>query len=153
MLFWIFVAIAATLFLALLMFVDDVRRDFVTNEARTSDDARDSTLRVLQLDISRQEAEQRLHEFVQRQAAWQIVDSETDGTTTTFELTHASRLFRFKDDVTITIISHESSGSEVHGHSASRMGVGDLGQNPRNLREILAGIQLIAEPEPEDPAN
>ena len=50
-----------------------------------------------------------------------------------------SRLFRFKDDVTVNIIP-KHNGTEARFASASRVGKGDLGQNPRNLRELLETI-------------
>lgn len=53
--------------------------------------------------------------------------------------TRASRLFRFKDDVTVRIESHEN-GSRVEFESASRVGKSDLGQNSRNLKELIAAL-------------
>jgi uncharacterized protein (DUF1499 family) len=53
--------------------------------------------------------------------------------------TRASRLIRFKDDVTVRIESHEN-GSRVEFESASRVGKSDLGQNPRNLKELIAAL-------------
>lgn len=50
-----------------------------------------------------------------------------------------SRLFRFKDDVTVSLAS-QGTGTEARFESASRVGKGDLGQNPRNLRELLKAI-------------
>ena len=55
---------------------------------------------------------------------------------------HATRrtgLFRFIDDVTVQVVGG-SYGSEVYFESASRVGKGDLGQNPRNLAELLETI-------------
>ena len=50
-----------------------------------------------------------------------------------------SRLFRFKDDVTVSIIP-QNNDTEARFESASRVGKGDLGQNLRNLRELLEAI-------------
>ena len=50
-----------------------------------------------------------------------------------------SRLFRFKDDVTVNLASQDT-GTEASFESASRAGKGDLGQNLRNLRELLGAI-------------
>ncbi|CAN5626481.1 hypothetical protein BH24ACT22_BH24ACT22_05160 [soil metagenome] len=64
------------------------------------------------------------------------LESSTDG-----ELiaTRKTGLLRFTDDVTIRILSRGST-SEAHFESASRVGKGDLGQNPRNLEELLEAI-------------
>lgn len=50
-----------------------------------------------------------------------------------------TRLFKFKDDVAVKI---SGSGEESHAtfESASRVGNSDLGQNPRNLRELFAAV-------------
>ncbi|MGF1472914.1 MAG: DUF1499 domain-containing protein [Rubrobacteraceae bacterium] len=50
-----------------------------------------------------------------------------------------TRLFRFKDDVTVHI-EQTGESSEALFESASRVGKGDLGQNPRNLQELLEAV-------------
>ena len=50
-----------------------------------------------------------------------------------------SRIFRFKDDVTVNL-STQNNGTEARFESASRVGKSDLGQNPRNLRELLKAV-------------
>lgn len=50
--------------------------------------------------------------------------------------TRSTRLFRFTDDVTVSVVER-AGGSEAYFESASRIGKGDLGQNPRNLEELL----------------
>ncbi len=50
-----------------------------------------------------------------------------------------SRLFHFKDDVTIRIESQEE-GSRVEFDSVSRVGKSDLGQNRRNLKDLIAAL-------------
>ena len=55
---------------------------------------------------------------------------------------HAVRktsVFRFKDDITVRI-STQDAGTEATFESASRVGKSDLGQNPRNLQELLDAI-------------
>lgn len=53
--------------------------------------------------------------------------------------TRRTRIFRFKDDVTVSV-TDQNGGSEAHFESASRIGEADLGQNPRNLKELLNAI-------------
>jgi len=54
-------------------------------------------------------------------------------------LVRTTRLMRYKDDVMVTLkrVGNETS---VDVFSRSRVGKGDLGQNPRNIRELLAHI-------------
>jgi len=51
----------------------------------------------------------------------------------------ATRLFRFEDDVTVRVYP-DPDGARAELTSASRVGRGDLGQNPRNLKELLRAI-------------
>jgi len=48
-------------------------------------------------------------------------------------------MFRFKDDVTITL-SHEGDGALVNVRSHSRVGKGDLGTNARRIRRFQAEL-------------
>jgi len=48
-------------------------------------------------------------------------------------------VFRFKDDVTITI-SHDGQGAVVNVRSHSRIGKGDLGTNARRIRRFQAEL-------------
>lgn len=50
-----------------------------------------------------------------------------------------TRILRFKDDIEVRI-EKRNNGSEANFESASRVGKGDLGQNPRNLEELLEAI-------------
>ena len=50
-----------------------------------------------------------------------------------------TRLFRFKDDVTARMYP-DPAGARLELTSASRLGRGDLGQNPRNLEELLRAL-------------
>lgn len=50
-----------------------------------------------------------------------------------------TRLLRFEDDVTVSIVALDN-GSEARFESASRVGKGDAGQSPRNLKELLDTI-------------
>ena len=50
-----------------------------------------------------------------------------------------TRLFRFRDDVTARV-DPDPNGARLELTSASRLGKGDLGQNPRNLEELLQAV-------------
>jgi uncharacterized protein (DUF1499 family) len=54
----------------------------------------------------------------------------------------ATSLLRFKDDVEVKAQPGDSpSRTRIELTSASRLGKSDLGQNPRNLRELLAAVE------------
>lgn len=55
------------------------------------------------------------------------------------EATATTRLFKFKDDVTITVLS-ENGTSVVNVRSKSRIGKGDLGTNARRIRAFQAEL-------------
>ncbi len=48
-------------------------------------------------------------------------------------------LFRFRDDVTVRVHA-DGDGTRAEVTSASRIGKGDLGQNPRNIKELLRAV-------------
>jgi uncharacterized protein (DUF1499 family) len=68
---------------------------------------------------------------------WQI--ESVDAQTTTIHATRRTRVCRFIDDIAIRLEPTET-GTRIHVRSQSRFGIGDLGQNSRNLRELLAFI-------------
>ena len=54
-----------------------------------------------------------------------------------------TRLFRFEDDVAARVYP-DPNGARLELTSASRLGKGDLGQNPRNLAELLRAVDREA---------
>ncbi len=58
-------------------------------------------------------------------------------------LTRRTRVIGFVDDVTVTI-EPAGPGAIIHAASKSRVGVGDLGQNRRNILELWVAIQAIS---------
>jgi uncharacterized protein (DUF1499 family) len=68
---------------------------------------------------------------------WDVI--ETDRDRGIIEAVATTRLFRFKDDVTVTIRS-EGGVTVVNVHSRSRIGKGDLGTNARRIRSFQAEL-------------
>ena len=66
---------------------------------------------------------------------WRLASSEEDEV----RAVRKTRLFRFADDVTARVRPHPD-GARLELTSASRLGKGDLGQNPRNLTELLRAV-------------
>ena len=60
--------------------------------------------------------------------------------------TRRTRMFGFVDDTTVRFASLPDGGTHAVFVSVSRIGIWDLGQNGRNLKELLAAIddELIA---------
>jgi uncharacterized protein (DUF1499 family) len=65
------------------------------------------------------------------------VESAEDGQ---LHLTRRTRLFHFVDDIRLRFLS-AGPGCLIHAASRSRVGVGDLGQNRRNILELWAAIR------------
>lgn len=72
---------------------------------------------------------------VERLPRWSVSSRDTNEV----KAVRVTRLVRFEDDVTVRVEPH-AQGARASFHSASRLGKGDLGQNPRNIRELLQAI-------------
>jgi uncharacterized protein (DUF1499 family) len=73
---------------------------------------------------------------VERLPRWRLAGSERSEV----RAVRQTRLFRFEDDVTARVYP-EPQGARAEFVSASRLGKGDLGQNPRNLGELLRAVE------------
>ena len=124
------------------LYVDDWRRDFTTNYAATSDDA-DSPLAALRSDLSPDELANLTQQVVEKLPRWQLTQRDEGTGEVTLHFVRTTRLARFADDITVRI-SPDETGSILRAESRSRIGKGDLGQNPRNLRELLEAVDRIS---------
>ena len=74
---------------------------------------------------------------IQRLPRWSLVSySEAEGD---IRAEARTRILRFVDDIRIRI-AERGQGTSVDIRSASRVGRGDFGQNARNIRALLNGI-------------
>ncbi len=149
------VAVVLLLLAAIAWRVDDWGRDWNTNHAELRADSHDPQLRPVRVAESPRKAADRLTAALAGRSDWSIVapgqaDDETSevdrtsdehvvpsGETVRLHLTHRTSVFRFVDDVLVTI-QPDGEGSIIAASSQSRLGKGDLGQNPRNLRELVS---------------
>ncbi len=69
---------------------------------------------------------------------WQV-ESEAPGE---LKLTRRTRTIGFIDDISVTI-KPAGPGSIVHAASKSRVGLGDFGQNRRNILELWAAVRTF----------
>jgi uncharacterized protein (DUF1499 family) len=105
------------------------------NWADLRDDDPDPALRPLVLTRGPRDAVSWAASVMVRAHRWRVVAH--DPAAGTLHATHATRVWRFVDDVRLTFEPH-GSGSRVVGRSRSRIGKGDFGQNARNLRGLTA---------------
>ena len=84
-----------------------------------------------------------IRRWVESKSHWELVsESESGKRPARFHLTRTTAILRFVDDIEVTIEENpDAGGSVVSATSRSRVGKGDLGQNPRNLIELTRGLQ------------
>lgn len=70
---------------------------------------------------------------------WELIGSGTGPGGAELRAVRTTRLWRFKDDVTVRV-RREGGRSLVSVRSKSRVGRGDFGQNARNIEEFLAAL-------------
>jgi uncharacterized protein (DUF1499 family) len=74
---------------------------------------------------------------VARELGWEV--TEEDRAKGVIQAVATTRLFRFKDDVTVTF-GREGDQTKVAVRSHSRIGKGDLGANARRIRAFQAAL-------------
>lgn len=125
---------------AVILLVDDWRRDLTQNTARTDPEHPDPLLRDIETTASPEAVVEAVESFVAAHPQWRIQSRETAGRSPNrLHLVRTTRLLRFRDDVTVEL---EGNGrTRVSISSASRVGKADFGQNPRNIRELTAWLR------------
>jgi uncharacterized protein (DUF1499 family) len=120
--------------------VDDWGRDLTTNVAETTPDGSEPLLRPLTVSLTADATAELVRAVAAGLPRWRFVSEEVDNGTRRLRFVRTSRLFRFRDDVTVWI---DDLGGQrvVRARSASRVGNADLGQNPRNLRALMEALR------------
>lgn len=118
--------------------VDDWNRDLSTNQAATSPDHPDTRMRCLVLPLEIGDAAELVRSRASGLSGWSIASNSSPNHVIRLERT--TRWLRFVDDITVTLTTVDG-GTRVSISSRSRIGKGDLGQNPRNIRELLRAVQ------------
>ena len=112
-----------------------------TNVAETTEDSPFAELR-----IRRYEAPEGLLLDIARRAMqnlkWEIVN--VDAERKEIQAVVTTKIWKFKDDVTVQIRPAQPSGSLLWIHSASRVGKGDLGANTRHVMDLIEAVNGIA---------
>ncbi|MEM6469210.1 MAG: DUF1499 domain-containing protein [Planctomycetota bacterium] len=139
---WLTFGITALVLIAVAFRIDDWGRDWSQNTAELTADADRPGLRPLEINATPEAVAAAVEDWAMKQSQWDIVEVRSEGPDGSIELklTRTSKLFRFVDDVGVTLsLSDETTA--VDASSASRVGKGDLGQNPRNLIELTDAIR------------
>lgn len=141
---YVALAFAAIVILGLLIGVlsqvENWSRDFTTNSAATDENAADP--RLLPIDSARAPAElaTRAIEAAATLPRWELAERTAADGALKLHFIRTTRLWQFKDDIHVRI-EPMANGSRLTAESRSRVGKGDLGQNPRNLRELLSAVR------------
>jgi len=120
--------------------VDDWGRDLTTNTASTDDGYRD--LKPITIPRPPDQTANYVTSMAATLPDWGVESGAVampaqDGTIN-LHFVRTTKLMRFKDDVYVRLVpGEEPDTTVVHVRSQSRLGQGDLGQNPRNIRELI----------------
>jgi uncharacterized protein (DUF1499 family) len=110
-------------------------RWFTSNRANTTEPTHPD-LTPLVLPLSPTEAVERVRAVTEGLPRWRVEGAD-DGA---LRLTRRTRVFGFVDDVALRFVP-VGPGTLIHAESQSRVGVGDLGQNRRNILELFGAIR------------
>lgn len=128
------------------LLVDDWGRDLTTNVATLMPAQADRDLRPLTMPGSVDEGVALIEQWAASMSAWDLVGVERqsvpgDGTAeASIQLTRTTGLMRYVDDIEVSL-RPEAGATLLTATSRSRVGKGDLGQNPRNLKELVRGLR------------
>ena len=141
---YVTLAVATVLVLAvaliLVTHVEDWSRDLTINHAATSDNAQDERLRPIVTNASPAGLAKLVVQAAETLPRWELVERTDEATEIRLHFVRTTGLVGYKDDIRVRIESAEG-GSRLSAESRSRVGKGDLGQNPRNLRELLGQVR------------
>ncbi|MGB1707253.1 MAG: DUF1499 domain-containing protein, partial [Rubripirellula sp.] len=136
---YISVTLTAVILLSVFSRIDNWKRDLTTNHARLSDDAGDELLRPPTVTGTPTEVAERIVAWADQQGRWEIVSQQQIDQGVEMKLTRTTPLMRFTDDIDV-VLRAEGDATRVQAQSQSRIGKGDLGQNPRNLKELVGHL-------------
>ena len=137
MLLWLTLLIIAVPVVYLASYIDNWERDLSTNHAATADQSADQRLRPLLLTLPVEKAKALISQTIESLPNWTIEETWHP------DQLHATRrtsLWGFVDDIHITVSTVENK-TRVDAESQSRVGKGDLGQNPRNIDQLFQAIR------------
>jgi uncharacterized protein (DUF1499 family) len=135
-------ALALAIALILVTHVEDWSRDLSINHAATSDDAPDERLRTIVTNASPSDMARLVIQAAESLPRWELVEQNDEAAEIRLHFVRTTGLVGYKDDIRVRI-EPAAGGSRLSAESRSRVGKGDLGQNPRNLRELLGQVRRL----------
>lgn len=129
----------AFVLLSLFTLLDNWKRDLTTNYARLDDNSPDPSLRPVVISLPADEVADRIETWVTTMPNWSVESRQRNADHLLLHLTRRTRVLRFVDDIHVRL-SEVQDKTRVDAESQSRVGVGDFGQNPRNLRELTHAL-------------
>lgn len=112
---------------------------FTQNWAETHVKHTDPTLRTQTYTLSAEVCFDAISQFVNTLPRWKVLHHDRETGKLTAE--RKTLVFGFIDDIEISIKKVGERTCMLNLRSASRVGKGDLGQNARNIREVLEGFE------------
>ena len=140
---WIALGITLAIFALIALRIDDWGRDWTQNTAELDANAERVGLRPVERREGFDETTALILDWVDSSPRLQLVSqSDTGKRPVRLHLTRTTPLMRFVDDIEVTIQQNpDAEGVIVFASSRSRVGKGDLGQNPRNLIELTTMLR------------
>ena len=137
-------AVVVVIMLSIFAQIDNWQRDWTTNFAKLDPAAEDPNLRPLSVPENTADVARLIERWAGEQPKWSTVSVEkrADGSIV-LHLTRTTPVLRFTDDIQVTLQPTEK-GTLMNAESQSRIGKGDLGQNPRNLKALRSASALKA---------
>ena len=131
--------VIGVLMLSVFSRIEDWKRDLSINYASLESESSDPRMHPPVISGSTAEVADRIVTWAEQTSLWSVESQEVGDQEAKIHLTRTTRLFRWVDDIHVQLTTTDQ-GIRVDAESKSRVGKGDLGQNPRNLRELVAGI-------------
>jgi len=165
---YVSLAVTVTIVGKILWSIDDWGRDWTNNYAQLQDDASNPDLRPLCFSATPDAVREWLLAWVETAPLWSVqseeraersgasgpdsVDESPEQSRIVIHLTRRTRWMRFVDDIHVILQPTSTDSPEspnqfetrVWAESQSRVGKGDLGQNPRNLIELSRGLRAAS---------
>lgn len=77
-------------------------------------------------------------EFIATTQDWELAEADRDAHRV--RANHYTKTLGFRDKIEVTVRPADAGGAVVEGRSTSVIGIGDFGQNRRNLMELFDGV-------------
>jgi len=149
--FWLYIALGVLTFLivgplvVLSLYVDNWSRDLSTNHAETTRSHSNPLMQPLTIPKERATVATYVTDAIEQLTNWKVESITPEGKRTIIHATRTTKLFQFTDDIRVYLNDVEG-GVQITATSQSRVGKGDLGQNPRNIAELMSKVREQVEP-------